>query len=186
MRSEFDADPSIIEPSSLSSPTSPNIIELSITEDANETSNQNMTHTRIMDSNTNIVGKWNASNYENDYKLLQTAMKRQAAIANLYEQRRKYTLDYGFARNRRPLFRDLLRITVMIGTLTMLLVSGNQRMSVSSGGAVVSRRSCDDITSLLQAWSWCQAHVLATKSVHTYPSYTIGSCVLHFHWYYWQ
>lgn len=164
MRDDFDTDPSIIEPSSLSS--SSNIVELSIPENANEmmiTSNKNMTTDEIMDSNTKQV-RWNASNYENDYKLLKTAMSKQSAITNLHQQRRKYTLDYGFARNRRPLFRDLLTTIVKISTLTMLLVSGDQRMGV--GGAAISRGGYD-ITSLLQSWNCRQVHVLATNSIHT-------------------
>lgn len=166
MRSEFDDDPSIINSSSLSSAS--NIVVLSNTEDANEmmiSSNKNMTTEEIMDSNTK-QGKWNASNYENDNKLLITAMTRQSAVTNLHQQRRKYTLDYGFARNRRPLFRDLLTTTLKITTLTMLLVSGDQRIGVI-GGAAVSSRGGYGITSLLQAFSWRQVHILATKSIHT-------------------
>ena len=166
MRDDFDADPSIIDSSSLLSPS--NNVEYPLSEDANEmmivVSNKNTT-TNILKSNTN-EGKWNASDYENDYKLLKIAMSKQSATTNLHQQRRKYTLDYGFARNRRPLFRDLLTTTLKITTLTVLLVSGNQRMGVSGGGAVSSRGGYD-ITSLLQAFSWRHVHILATKSIHS-------------------
>ena len=165
-KDDFDADPSIIDSSSLLSPS--NNVEYPLSEDANEmmivVSNKNTT-TNILKSNTN-EGKWNASDYENDYELLKIAMTKQSATTNLHQQRRKYTLDYGFARNRRPLFRDLLTTTLKITTSTVLLVSGNQRMGVS-GGVAVSSRGGYDITSLLQAWSWRQVHILATNSIHT-------------------
>jgi len=165
-KDDFDADPSIIDSSSLLSPS--NNVEYPLSEDANEmmivVSNKNTT-TNILKSNTN-EGKWNASDYENDFKLLKIAMTKQSATTNLHQQRRKYILDYGFARNRRPLFRDLLTTTLKITTLTVLLVSGDQRMGVN-GGAAVSSRGGYDITSLLQAFSWRHVHILATKSIHS-------------------
>ena len=51
-------------------------------------------------------------------------MTRQSAMADLQQQRRKYTLDCGFARNRRPLIKDLLTALLKIGGLMFFLIRG--------------------------------------------------------------
>jgi len=76
--------------------------------------------------------KWQANNFENDYQLLKTAMARESAMTNLQQQQRKYTLDYGFARNRRPLIKDLLQTIVKIGAWMLFLIGGNAGIGIGS------------------------------------------------------
>ena len=65
--------------------------------------------------------KWTAGNFERDYKILQTALAKQNSLSNLQQLQRKYTLDHGFI--RRPLFKDLFRLIVNIGSWSALLVA---------------------------------------------------------------
>ena len=104
--------------------------------------------------------KWQANNFESDHQLLKTAMARQSAMTNLRQQQRKYTLDYGFARNRRPLLQDLLRYTITIGLWMIFSICG---------GAGAGRNGIDTV---VQTWkqhqSWrYKMHVLVIQSIVT-------------------
>lgn len=81
--------------------------------------------------------KWKADNFQNDYRLLKTAIARQNAIPNLQQQQRKYMLD-GFARNRRPLIRDVIWNVGRIAAWAVFLIAGSD--AAISGGIVSWRR----------------------------------------------
>jgi hypothetical protein len=69
--------------------------------------------------------KWQAGDYESDYRLLDIELRRRRAMSDLMEKRRRHTLDYGFANNRRPLLRDLsYTIFGMCAMMTFLIRSG--------------------------------------------------------------
>lgn len=72
---------------------------------------------------TKSSSKWEANDFDNDRRLLKIALARESAISDLQQQQRQYTLDYGFARNRRPLVRDLLHTFVKICAWLIVLVS---------------------------------------------------------------
>eukprot|EP00984_Skeletonema_dohrnii_P007654 scaffold2797_cov133-Skeletonema_dohrnii-CCMP3373.AAC.2 len=74
--------------------------------------------------NTDSTSKWQAGNFQNDYKILENAMAKQSAMSNLQQQQRRYILDYGFARNRRPLLQDMLKAICIIGGWTVFFVTG--------------------------------------------------------------
>jgi hypothetical protein len=132
----------------------------------------------IENADSNGEGKWQAGDYDRDYRLLEIAMARQSAMADLHQRRRKYTLDYGFARNRRPLVRDLLSTTVKIGAWVAFLASGDPAVvaggAASRGGIVTSALRARGRWPPLSLWSWRELHVLAARS-------TLPLSVLH-HW----
>eukprot|EP00581_Thalassiosira_minuscula_P003214 CAMPEP_0183736828 /NCGR_PEP_ID=MMETSP0737-20130205/50367_1 /TAXON_ID=385413 /ORGANISM="Thalassiosira miniscula, Strain CCMP1093" /LENGTH=211 /DNA_ID=CAMNT_0025970943 /DNA_START=480 /DNA_END=1111 /DNA_ORIENTATION=- len=103
--------------------------------------------------------KWQANNFEKDYQLLKTAMAKQSATTNLQQLQRKHLLDYGFARNRRPLVRDLLRTIAIIGGWMMLLLGG---------GAGGGHGATND--AIVRAWNMSQSswrrkwHILAANA----------------------
>ena len=73
---------------------------------------------------TASTSKWQAGNFQYDYKILENAMAKQSAMSNLQQQQRRYILDYGFARNRRPLLQDVLKAICIIGGWTVFFVTG--------------------------------------------------------------
>ena len=75
-------------------------------------------------NNSDSTIKWQAGNFQNDYKILKDAIARQSAMTNLQQQHRRYILDYGFARNRRPLIQDLIKAICIIGGWTAFFVTG--------------------------------------------------------------
>lgn len=110
-------------------------------------------------SKTKSSSKWEANDFDNDRRLLEMAIARESAVSDLQQQQRKYTLDYGFARNRRPLVRDLLHTLVKIGAWLIFLVS------VRSDSAFDGRVGyC-----LRDAWNqpihWHKLHILAVKTI---------------------
>ena len=103
------------------------------------------------------TSKWEANDFENDYRLLKTAIARQNNILNLRQQQRKHVLDHGFARNRRPLVQDVLRNTIKIGGWMLFLIGGGAGKGfdwdISSWGQTISlKRKC---------------HILATQTIVT-------------------
>ena len=79
--------------------------------------------TSITKASTVNKQKWQANNFTNDYTLLKAAMARQSAMTNLQQLQRKYILDYGFARNKRPLVRDIFHSFLRIGLWVLFLSS---------------------------------------------------------------
>jgi len=77
-----------------------------------------------LSTDTDSTGQWQAGNFQNDYNILQKAMAMQSAMGNLQQRQRWYILDYGFARNRRPLIKDLLKAICIIGGWTVLFITG--------------------------------------------------------------
>lgn len=80
-------------------------------------------------TNNDSTRQWQAGNFQNDYNILQNAMAKQSAMANLQEQQRRYILDYGFAGNRRPLIQDLLKAICIIGGWTVFFITGCYHLS---------------------------------------------------------
>ena len=74
--------------------------------------------------NTDSTSKWQAGDFQSDYKILKNAIAKESAMSNLQQQQRRYILDYGFARNRRPLFRDMLKTICTIGGWTIFFITG--------------------------------------------------------------
>lgn len=74
--------------------------------------------------NKQSTNKWQAGNFQNDYKILKIAMAKQSAMSNLQQQQRRYILDHGFARNRRPLLQDMLKAICIIGGWTIFFITG--------------------------------------------------------------
>jgi len=134
-----------------------------------ESNSQNDTTIKSMEdkskqANSTSSREWKADNFDKDYQLLKTAMARQSAKTDLQQQQRKYTLDNGFARNRRPLFQYLLQAILKICGW-MLFLNG--------GGA------CDSVDGAIRAWYQSQSwrhklQILATNTI-------VASTTLH-HW----
>jgi len=177
--------PDLVESSTNDNPTAYNetATEITIrgTSDENRPTVSAAEGTAETSADSNSEGKWRAGDYDRDHGLLGIAMARQSATADLRQRRRRHTLDYGFARNRRPLVRDLLSTAVKMGAWTTFLVGGD-RAGVGGGGAAASR-GFGMMTHALRArgeWpssssrSWRDLHVLATRSI-------LSLSVLH-HW----
>ncbi|KAL7548093.1 hypothetical protein ACHAWF_011380 [Thalassiosira exigua] len=88
-----------------------------------------------LSAETNNSSKWEANNFESDLQLLKNAIARQSAMSNLQQQHRKYTLDHGFARNRRPLVQDALNTAIKIGGWIAFFMSGQVGDGVGVLGA---------------------------------------------------
>ncbi|KAL3823685.1 hypothetical protein ACHAXA_007256 [Cyclostephanos tholiformis] len=117
-----DDDPSIIRPTTTTTATDDPVVVVvneSSTNDRSDDENENENE----NENDEECQKWQAVDYDSDRELLEIALTRQNAMAELMQRCRRHTLDYGFANNRRPLMQDLLRTTFRIGAWTTFLIS---------------------------------------------------------------
>ena len=109
------------------------------------------------------TSRWKAGDFESDYNILKTAMAKQSAMSNLQQRQRQHILDYGFARNRRPLVRDFLKAIVIVSAWTIFLTTG-----ASSG-------SLGHLLKASKRTSWL-------KKIHVYVTYFIINCSRIHHW----
>jgi hypothetical protein len=112
---------------------------------------------------TDSANRWLAGNFQNDYELLKNAITKQSAMDKLQQQQRQYTLDYGFARNRRPLVHDSLKAFAIIGSWTVFFVSGC---------------ACESISHLLNVWE----HISWLKRIHLAATYLFINLTYIHHW----
>eukprot|EP00569_Conticribra_weissflogii_P001553 CAMPEP_0171355922 /NCGR_PEP_ID=MMETSP0878-20121228/45464_1 /TAXON_ID=67004 /ORGANISM="Thalassiosira weissflogii, Strain CCMP1336" /LENGTH=820 /DNA_ID=CAMNT_0011861929 /DNA_START=337 /DNA_END=2799 /DNA_ORIENTATION=+ len=81
-------------------------------------------------TNSGASARWEANDFENDRRLLKLAIARQNNMVNLQQRHRRYVLDHGFARNRRPLMHDLFKIAFSIGGGMIFLILGGAGKSL--------------------------------------------------------
>lgn len=120
--------------------------------------------------------KWQANDFDNDRRLLEIAIARESAMSDLQQQQRKYTLDYGFARNRRPLVRDVVRKFTKIAVWMIFLRSVCEDSAFDGNIASSLRDSWNrPYPSTLR-----KLHILAVKSIFTFTTlhHWIGIVVL--------
>ena len=119
---------------------------------------------------SNSNSEWQANDFDNDRRLLEIAIARESAMSNLQQQQRKYTLEYGFARNRRPLLRDVLHTFAKVGAWMIFLASARDDSA-----------SDDSVSSLLRD-SWDRSLPLNLRKLHMLIVKTIFMLTTLHHW----
>lgn len=113
--------------------------------------------------------RWQANDFDNDRRLLETAIARESSMSDLQQQQRKYTLDYGFAQNRRPLVRDALLAFVKADAWLIFLGSACDDSAFGDGSFGIRLRDIwarPSFPSTLR-----ELHVLIVKSIFTLSTF---------------
>jgi len=113
--------------------------------------------------NSDSTSKWQAGNFQSDYKILKNAMAKESAMSNLQQQQRRYILDYGFARNRRPLLQDMIKTICIISGWTMFFITG---------------RASERFYDLLKTWE----HMTWFKKIHIAATHFLANFSYLHHW----